>query len=328
MKGSRCVFRFCDQDGVHQTTLDQEDVPKKLPAGFELKRPPGKKKVSPRVLLFRTQDCDLKQSFYLETYVVLSCKAWSKNGWSVEKVTVDEHEEIEWDRLFSGESRIGRANQFLALSSDVQAKFGLLPARRQISLLLVSSKTSNQFLRPDFTFDHLKTYVVHVASTKKRREQERIAKEQQEAQQRRINGQQFMRELVVNTDDHFEIMDRMDSCHVNTGTASYQYEIQEKRQVFDVFGLYFGELLDAWSEQRDPEYGDFAERRLQSTFNPAVSVRVTGNDMRKVKRLLHNIDDAWWSCTFNTDVLHRIWFFYCLVYIKRERLCGRKAIVK
>lgn len=59
-----------------------------------------------------------------------------------------------------------------------------------------------------------------------------------------------------------------------------------------------------------------------------IQLRVTGNDLVRTRRIIDGLEDAWNNYTLDRHVLHMIWFFYTLQFIRTERTCARRYTTK
>lgn len=306
------VFLINDESGNLISTLRQQDVPKKLPHCFQLKVLGKKKGAKPNLFLYTSEEMTPKNSTWLEDWKTfpLDKRHWEPKGYSIIKTLAAPVDVSKFTDIFNRErpSRKTRADCFLALSESDQAEFAKLSSRDQIKLLCVSKKMENQFMQPGFGLSQVRKYAEHIVTQKQRRERERTEKEAKEIATFRVE----QRIKLALRDDHEDFLDGRDK---DTGMLftvgeGYSKEICRDRDMYFALGL---TLLGF----------DLAEDQISQTLEICMQPKITASDQRRTKQVFDNLEKAWQQCLVNHDILHRIWFFYVLEYIKTERICGR-----
>lgn len=316
------MLQILNNESIVVNIINVVDAKKRLPKEFELKKMSQKKGSKPCILLFKTPDCDMKTSFWLEDWGSLQERAWVRNGWSVVPVRA-EIDETDFKNIFKG----GRRNRaFLEMSKDDQAKFMLLEVTKQIAYLEVPNATQAQFRRPDFGLEQLMKYARFTADAKERREREKREKLMREEKEQEERMKRFFRERCLNSKDTFGDMDATDNLRIMAGDANMRYLVKrEGRGFFEMYGTVICEAVDALVENREIDTSIFvtAEDKISAPVKIPLRIKLTGNDVAKADRLVREIAKV--VCQINHDAKHRIWFYYTLKYVREDRALGLKS---
>jgi len=312
VEAARVVFEIRDDTGVAAARIDAKDVPKKLPAAFQLKR---RGKGKPMLLLYRSKECDPKLSGWLEDWAALPFdeERWVTGGWSIIKVRLVCEFERKFADIFNGlpPSRNVRAEYFhRELRDELKAEFATLSSRAQIELLLVSTAMRAQFQRPDFGLRELCRYAEHIATRHERRMQEAQAAEEK-------SRAAALPELRRMRADRYNVAEDDNMGFIGAGTATYTHEVVRKeRSLFDMFGYSMSALIEG------SELEQMASDKLSAPVVVPIQPKLTQSDMKQTERLLARIRSAQETRVFNRDVRHICFFFYVLRYIRMQRACG------
>lgn len=290
------LFQFCDKDGNVATVVTADKMAKGVhpyPA-FNLKKLSNKKGEKPCVFLFKTAEKDPKQSCFIEDWLKVKPghSFWAKQSdFSVKVVNekTTENVEKEFEQRLNAESAVDRAQQFSLLEEALQKEFELLPTETQIRLLKVPNKMKKEFMRPG----QLLPYVKWVGERRERRAAEKERRLKKELELAQANLESYLREKEL----------------YNNGYRSRRLDEFDVDGVITASGLLIARTYDIVG------LGDVKEKITQSA-------------LLNTSRLFDEMEDAWWTEKINSNVLHIIYFFYVIRFIRTERTCGRKHHIK
>ena len=331
-KKKKIVFVFRDENDCIVCSVSRKDIEKRVPKGkgFEFKKLSRK---NPSALpLFTTKECEGKYSLWIENWNELEINKvyYAKCGWNVEKQHEDHVDMKKFVEKLNGKNRKQRAQQFLELEENDQKQFFKLSVKDQITLLLVPNKMQSQFSNVMFTFDHLLRYAEHVSDTDNRRRREKEQRIRKEEEEHKKWTEMQLKKLAIESDDIMGSLDIRDTFKVDPGISRYTHHIDRKRET-DVFGLayltYSMEMMKYTDEEKDELLNNFSLGNdvIYRRHKVPIKERVTQSQIKATERVIDGIDDAWWTYRLDTNMLHKIWFFFCLAYIRSERKCDRKC---
>lgn len=224
----------------------------------------------------------------------------------VEWIDIDPSVLAVFDQTFKSESRKVCAAAFLGLSEHLRDIFCELPIDRVIKYLKVPIKWHAQFRKPGFGSQQLEKYAKHIASTDKRREQEKLKKEEQA-------DKRFQKRLAKVKAERYGESDLELGGPLVRYTTQCAYVVDNRRQndCFDSSRM-FWDIMFSWTLDGDLPcgFGEDANNKINKRYNVSVKEKLGRNDMKRVWKLLRALQIAYEKGILNKDVLKIIVEYY------------------